>query len=522
MQALCIDLKRSRGWCLGLALAVSATSACSGVCDDKPDGCMALQVLGNDSGDQVSIEILDAYGHQLARRHTLDTPARELVEIPVEGYDPAIARCVRVAVGKGPTRRTGLLRVKNWSAGSRIESTVMLSQPPPQAQFGPLLSAILAGPGRSVAIGRVPKTSGPRLLVGSAPMGKGAVEFFTVDSGSIQHAAGDPLALDAPPYPLILAGNTENSAVLLVGANPLEATGPTLFSPRVFGGQGAGFVGAGVKLPFVDGNTNAQTTFVAAADLNGDDQLEVVANWHDSKAIPEACGTALFAPMGQSYAQQTTIASLSAGPGACRGLSALTLANVDGDSRPDIIRSLDGELTVSLNMPSGIFTAPILVIPANPKRDLLGLTTGDLNGDYFRDVVISTNSDPSQPNTYGKTVNFAFGQAGALERPDTWQKGSLDLQQVQPRAAVAVDLNGDFLDDVLVANYGDGTNPAQPSIVYGDSQQISVVGTLSQGTTQLFDVAAGDLDGDCQADIAFVGRLDNQVYVFLNKSVIPQ
>jgi hypothetical protein len=172
-------------------------------------------------------------------------------------------------------------------------------------------------------------------------------------------------------------------------------------------------------------------------------------------------------------------------------------------------------------MASGNFSGPINSLRADPQRDLLGLTTGDLNGDGILDIVVSTNAVFSPPNTDGTVVNYALGKPAAPGSP-TWQEGSQTLMRVKPRAAVAIDLNGDFLDDVLVANYGDGTSIVQPSIVYGDSQQVSVVDHLPNGTIQLYDVAAGDLNDDCQADIAFIGRSDNQVYVFLNQSIDPQ
>lgn len=356
------------------------------------------------------------------------------------------------------------------------------------------------------------------LLVGSFDQARilGAVEFFHVESdSSLTPNPMFKLPYGTPPYPLALSGNSDKTAMLVVGTDPRPTGGwvitqPSVFEPSAVGG----FTPNSIMIPFADGDANAQTTFVAATFLDGDSATEVVTNWQNKAA--KTCGTAIY--RGPDFKQRgSSIAPIVSAM--CLDLSALTLADLDNDERPDVLRSIDGTVTASLSMADGSFARPMLVVPEQtPPMTLLGLTTGDLNGDRMRDLVVAVNSDLSG-GIGGTSVITSLGPLV----PNAPKSNPITLGPSFPRATVAVDINGDFLDDIVVASFG--TNTGGPIVgIWGASQNLGAdnIITVPQKEPNLYDIAAGDLNGDCLPDLAVVAFQSKMVFVFLNESPTVQ
>ena len=146
----------------------------------------------------------------------------------------------------------------------------------------------------------------------------------------------------------------------------------------VFLGNGDGTFGAAIS-----SNVAAQAFGLALADLNGDGQLDLVSS---SSTYPSYIYTALGNGNGSFQAAVAT-AGLSA------QLSALAVADVNGDGNPDVIAASGGQFSVLLGNGNGSLQAPVIyAIPAVGG----GVALADFNGDGRVDVAVcdSTNAGP--------------------------------------------------------------------------------------------------------------------------------
>lgn len=479
---------------IGVGLLVLASQgACSReICAGVEGGCLALRVEGNDNKEPIYVDVLDAFGQRLVRRQSDPSP-RPLIEVVVPR--PEAAQCLRVFVGSGAARKTAVVRVDGLSAGGRIDRTIQLSRPPDDAMFT-AMSQGLAGRGSGVAIGRVPGFKSPLLIVGSVPAaGNPRVQFFPLASGT----APPDLEVGAPPYPIVLAGSTDAEARLAVGPSPLETIdGPVVvFRPTE---SGSGFAPGGQMLAL---GTNQRATSLAAADLNADQKIDLVVNWNNSTL--QTSGSSVFWSLSPPAAAVLPQKSEYL-------LSAIVAADLDADGLPDLVRTLDYEVRAYPNQPSapGKFETPSTLLISSVDMVPLGLTTGDLNGDERRDVAVTMNAK--------KTLSLHLADGSAAW---TFQSPVSAATGDRPRAAAAADLNGDFLDDVVTANYG--TTPIAPTLIYGTEGGSLRVQDLNQVSEQeLVDVATGDLNGDCLPDVALVAKASKSVTLLLNKSVPVQ
>ena len=246
---------------------------------------------------------------------------------------------------------------------------------------------------------------------------------------------------------------------------------------------------------------------VAIGDVTGDGRADIVvadASISDAHVI-------LFA--------QSTSGTFSAPPvslslGANRGSNDVTIHDIDGDGRNDIVMAVSDGVAILYDNGAGSFLSPVFVAAGiNPQ----GIAVADVDGDGRPDIVVA-NAGYSLLGGIGgasvsvlrQTVAGSFA-ASSIAVPDG---------AVQP---VIADLDHDGLLDIAVLSFDfldiDGDGQSQVSILRqtaGSPGSFSVTATYNTTLGGSF-MAAGDINGNGYTDLI----VDNPPAVMLQQTAAP-
>ena len=319
--------------------------------------------------------------------------------------------------------------------------------------------------------------------------------------------------------------------------------------PRVYMNQGADATGAWLGLRHEDARIPTLVNFisglpvaarfnaVAAGDVDGDGDADLYFGDHDASPSSPFGGEPasfdtddrLFLNDGNGFFSDATMTAMTPGIIDSNFCNSAAIADFDGDGLGDIAKQTNGvpggaSATVAYNTTGspGSFSTQQTVYTGSAYA----ISTGDLNGDGSTDLIVSENGNDGVVYNLGASggtvswsplVPFEFLAGG----DDSYAANSL-----------ATDLDGDGLDDVLIADvdpqiagynrrlhiyHNRGNSPMGSAILREERQTagpgwVGAVGldpNLLKGT---HDFAVLDIDGDGLDDLLVSRNAGTETY----------
>ena len=255
---------------------------------------------------------------------------------------------------------------------------------------------------------------------------------------------------------------------------------------------------------------------LAAEDLNGDGYPDLVfANEGaeaGSESISKMRGYESYIYWGSATGfdpQHPTLVNT-------HGARDVAVADINGDTFPDLIFINSGvkeeDVQVFWGSTKGFSDERSTSIPIPVPT---GLRSGDINGDGYADVVVTT---AGKPETIGldvaagpKSEHFAYVLFGSAKGFDPGK--TLKLPSYKARDSCIADLNRDGFVDVVLANGSNGKNAKTDSFIYwGSAAGLSVTNPQRLPTMGATGVTAADVNRDGQIDLLFANSNDGQTY----------
>ena len=334
-------------------------------------------------------------------------------------------------------------------------------------------------------------------------------------------------------------------------------------------GNGDGTFQAAVN--YAAGGVNLWPEFgsVAAADLNGDNKIDLVVTNSCISSTDCSSGT-IGVLLGNGDGTFQPVVVYNSGAPAARSVA---IADLNGDGKPDIVVANcgnlaacpgDGVVGVLLGNGDGTFKPAVTYDSGAPQA--VSVAVADVNADGKPDILVANSSGTGRVSvllgngdgTFRASGGYASLNAQALAVADVNHDGKLDVVTANmenggcdagdgsvgvmlgdgkgtfasevsydsggcfyiAHSVAVADVNGDGNPDLLVANYcasgGCSANGTVVGVLLGNGDgTFQPVNTYNTGSIFALGLAVADLNGDGAPDLVVVNNV-NQVAVLLN------
>ncbi len=210
-------------------------------------------------------------------------------------------------------------------------------------------------------------------------------------------------------------------------------------------------------------------------------------------ALCASLASAQFAGFGP----RTDIAAPTSGTSWSGSPGALAAGDLNGDGHIDVVVRGGNRIGVFMNDGQGGLLAPVLYDKGLSSSDR-GIRVVDLNGDTFPDIVISRSFNDSWVSVWLNNGDGTFAARADYAAPSGF--GSCRMLDVG-------DITGDGFPDVVVGD----ENTGRVLIYENDGAGIfSLIEAISPSqATQIWSIAAGDIDGNGTTDLVLACMINN-------------
>lgn len=321
--------------------------------------------------------------------------------------------------------------------------------------------------------------------------------FFGATRATVTAANSTSLTVTVP------TGATYDYISLLNIATGLSAQSKTKFHPT-YSPAKTGITSSDFSSK-VDFSTGSAPQDVAIGDLDGDGKPDLVSANRTSNTVSVFRNTSSSGSIASGSFATKVDFSLGSNP------ASVAIGDLNGDGKPDLAVANGDGISVFLNTSSGssISFAAKVDFGNGTSISFGSVTIGDVDGDGKPDLVFTSPAD------YWVSVLRNISTAGSLDFAAEVHFIGGAVQEVH-----LGDLDGDGKPDLAVSNSDIGTSVfvfRNTSSV--GSINFAPVIYIASGN-QAISVALGDVDGDGKLDIATANQPDNNVSVLRNTSSV--
>jgi hypothetical protein len=398
------------------------------------------------------------------------------------------------------------LIVANWYANT---VSVLLNTTVPGATTPSFAAqqtfATGADPG-SVTVADVNGDGKPDLIVANAYADTVSVLLNTTAPGAItpSFAAQQTFATGSNPTSVTTADVNGDGKPDLIVANDGAGTVSVLLNTTVPGAATPSFA---AQQTFA---TGAGPVSVTVADVNGDGKPDLITTNYVDGTVSVLLNTTVPGATTPSFAAQQ-IFDIGLRP------FSVTVADVNGDGKPDLsVANYAGPSTVSVLLNT---TAPGDTTASFAARQTFAtgtnpssVTAADVNGDGKPDLIVTNQGDSTVSVLLNTTAPGAATPSFAAQQTVVTGSG--------PDSVTVADVNGDGKPDLIVANAYDDTVSVLLNTTVPEAATPSFAALQAFATGSFpFSVIAADVNGDGKPDLIAVNLNDNTVSVLLNTTV---